>query len=210
MRHNRTALIAACALLCAAGVVGAQIVSSVTAGATTEEIIALMQDLEARAEATPDDIDVRIELGNFYYEANMFEQAEAQYHAVTEMDSTHAGAHLNLGTLYTDMGRIEEAVEELEIALSLEPENAMIVTNLGSAYYATHRFSDAMDMYRVAIHLDPDNVEAHFNMGVAFADAQIFDEAIVEWQRVIEIDPEGTAAEVCRDNIQMINEFRGE
>ena len=62
-------------------------------------------------------------------------------------------------------------------------------------------------MYRVALHLDPNNVEAHFNMGVAFADAQIFDEAVTEWQRVIELDPDGTAAQVCRDNIQMINEF---
>lgn len=210
MRRTGTVVAAVCLVLVVAGAAGAQLVSDTTVGATAEEIIARMQDLEAAVDGMPDDAGLRIELGNFYYEANMHEQAEAQYLAVTEMDSTHAGAHLNLGTLYTDMGKIEAAVQELEIALSLDPENAMILTNLGSAYYATRRFSDAIDMYRVALHLDPSNVEAHFNMGVAFADAQIFDEAIAEWQRVIELDPDGQAAQVCRDNIQMINEFRGE
>ena len=210
MRRTGTAVAAFCLVLLFVGAAGAQIVSEATAGATTEEIIARMHDLEAAVDGMPDDVGLRIELGNVYYESNMYEQAEAQYLAVTEMDSTHAGAHLNLGTLYTDMGKIEASVHELEIALSLDPENAMVVTNLGSAYYATHRFSDAIDMYRVALHLDPNNVEAHFNMGVAFADAQIFDEAIVEWERVIELDPEGQAAQVCRDNILMINEFRGE
>lgn len=209
MTRTGTAVVACVLALVVAGAAGAQIVSGATAGATTEEIIARMQELEAAVDRMPDDEALRIELGNVYYESNMYEQAEAQYLAVTEMDSTHAGAHLNLGTLYTDMGKVEAAVHELEIALSLDPENAMIVTNLGSAYYATQRFSDAIDMYRVALHLDPNNVEAHFNMGVAFADAQIFDEAVTEWQRVIELDPDGTAARVCRDNIQMINEFRG-
>ncbi len=210
MRRTGTTAAALCLVLVLAGAVGAQIVSETTAGATTEEIIGRMRELESAVDGMPDDVELRIELGNVYYESNMYEQAEAQYLAVTEMDSTHAGAHLNLGTLYTDMGKIDAAVQELEIALSLDPENAMIVTNLGSAYYATHRFSDAIDMYRVALHLDPNNVEAHFNMGVAFADAQIFDEAINEWQRVIELDPDGQAAQVCRDNIEMINEFRGE
>ncbi len=209
MIRTGTAVVALVLAITVAGSAGAQIVSGAMTGATTEEIIARMHELEAAVDGTPESAPLRIELGNVYYESNMYEQAEAQYLAVTKMDSTHAGAHLNLGTLYTDMGKVDAAVHELEIALSLDPENAMIVTNLGSAYYATQRFSDAMDMYRVALHLDPNNVEAHFNMGVAFADAQIFDEAVTEWQRVIELDPDGTAAQVCRDNIQMINEFRG-
>ena len=106
MKRIGTTVAALCLVLVVAGAAGAQIVSGETVGATTEEIIARMHDLEAAVDGMPDDAGLRIELGNVYYESNMYEQAEVQYLAVTEMDSTHAGAHLNLGTLYTDMGKI--------------------------------------------------------------------------------------------------------
>ncbi len=177
---------------------------------TPEQVLLKIGELEGRIAENPTDVDVLIELGNIYYETNMLDDALAAYLTVTEIDSTHAGARLNLGTLYTDMGKLNDAVHELEMALGLDPENAMIVTNLGSAYYGQRRYSDAVDMYRVALHLDPGNVEAHFNMGVAFADAQLFDEAIREWEKVVELAPESAAAGVCRDNILMISEFRGD
>ncbi len=178
--------------------------------ATPEQVLLVIGELESRIAENPTDIEALIELGNIYYETNMLDAALATYITVTEIDSTHAGARLNLGTLYTDMGHLDDAVHELEMALGFDPENPMIVTNLGSAYYGQRRYSDAVDMYRVALHLDPSNVEAHFNMGVAFADAQVFDEAIREWEKVVELAPESAAAGICRDNIQMISEFRGD
>ncbi len=178
--------------------------------ATPEQVLLRIAQLEGRVAEDPTDIDTLIELGNIYYETNMLDDALATYLTVTEIDATHAGARLNLGTLYTDMGKLDDAVHELEMALGLDPENPMIMTNLGSAYYGQLRYSDAVDMYRVALHMDPGNVEAHFNMGVAFADAQIFDEAIREWEKVVELAPESAAAGVCRDNILMIGEFRGD
>ena len=84
----------------------------------------------------------------------------------------------------------------------------MVFTNLGSNHYARREYVEAVDMYRKALSIDPDSVEAHFNMAVAFADAQVFDEAIEEWQKVIALDPQGEIAQICRDNIDMINEFR--
>jgi tetratricopeptide (TPR) repeat protein len=171
----------------------------------TAEIAALADEIERN----PDDIELRIDIGNLYYENLMYDQAEESYLVAVEMDTTHAGARLNLGSLYADRGRFDRAIAELTAAHELDPGNAMILSNLGSAYYAAQKFPEAIDSFRRAIELDPGSVEGHFNLGVAFADAQIFDEAIREWQMVIELSPESDAANTCRENIRMIEEFRG-
>jgi tetratricopeptide (TPR) repeat protein len=188
----------------------ADVISDAGGAESPEDVLLRIGELTGRIADNPKDVELLIELGNIYYEMNMLDDALATYITVTEIDSTHAGARLNLGTLYTDMGELGEAVHELELALGLDPENPMIVTNLGSAYYGQRRYSDAVDMYRVALHMDPDNVEAHFNLGVAFADGQVFDEAVREWEKVIELSPGSAAANICKENILMINEFRGD
>jgi tetratricopeptide (TPR) repeat protein len=176
----------------------------------TEELTAQIAALADEIERNPDDIELQIDIGNLYYESHMYDQAMESYLVAVDMDSTHAGARLNLGSLYADLGRFDKAIEELKVAHGLDPESAMILSNLGSAYYAAQKFPEAVDSFRRAIALDPESVEGHFNLGVAFADAQIFDEAIREWRIVIELSPDSDAAQTCRENIRMIQEFLGE
>jgi tetratricopeptide (TPR) repeat protein len=174
-----------------------------------DEVTSQIAALAEKIELNPGDIELRIDIGNLYYENHMYDQAMESYLVAVDMDSTHAGARLNLGSLYADLGRFDKAIEELNAAHELEPDNAMILSNLGSAYYAAQKFPEAVDSFLRALELDPGSVEAHFNLGVAFADAQIFDEAIREWQKVIELSPDSDAAQTCRENIRMIEEFRG-
>lgn len=175
---------------------------------TAEQVNAEIAALATEIERNPDDIELRIDIGNLYYENHMHDQALESYLVAVDMDSMHAGARLNLGSLYADLGRFDQAVAELKTAQELDPESAMILSNLGSAYYAGQKFSEAFDSFQRALEIDPASVEAHFNLGVAFADAQIFDEAIVEWQKVIELSPDSDAAQTCRENIRMIEDFR--
>ncbi len=185
---------------------GAQEMSPEKATAVQEEVA----ELEQAIEAVPDNVELRIELGNLYYESNMLDQALTVYLEASRVDSTHPGVLVNLASLYTDMGRASDALPLLEKALRHDPRNSIIYTNLGSVYYDQQRFQEAVDMYQMAISLDSESIEAHFNLGVAFADARIFEEAIREWEKVIEIDPTSQAAKISRENIQMIRQFRGE
>ena len=178
-------------------------------GEAVDERVAAIEALARDAAESPDDVGLLIDLGNLYYEAGMETDALATYLAVVELDSTHVGALTNLGSLYTDMGEFGAAEERLRRALALDSANAMVYTNLGTNYYAGRKYYEAIEMYRQALVVDPDSVEAHFNLAVAFADAQIFEEAVREWQKVIELDPKGAIAQICRDNIDMINDFRG-
>ncbi|MBD3368169.1 MAG: tetratricopeptide repeat protein [Candidatus Eisenbacteria bacterium] len=205
---NRTIVtcVALCCLLAAVSAAGAQEMVPDKAAALADRIA----ELEEAIEASPEDIELRIELGNLYYESNMLDQAQTVYVEASRIDSSHTGVLVNLASLYSDMGRAKEALPLLERALRHEPRDPIIYTNLGSVYYDQQRYQEAVDMYQMAISIDPECIEAHFNLGVAFADARIFEEAIREWQRVIEIEPTSQAAKISRDNIQMIRQFRGE
>ena len=202
--------IAALILLAFLVLVAAPVGLAQDGGEVLDERIAAVDRLARDVEENPDDIELLIELGNLYYEVGMENEALRSYLAVVELDSTHVGARTNLGSLYTDMREFESARVQLRKALILDPDNVMVYINLGTNNYASRKYYEAVEMYRQALAIDPDSAEAHFNLAVAFADAQIFDEAVREWQKVIELDPEGAIAQICRDNIEMINEFRGE
>lgn len=180
-----------------------------SAGAQAEGLSAAIEKLETDVAGRPDDVELRVELGNLYYESGLLDHALQAYLAAIEVDSLHVGAHLNLGAVYVDKGNSGAAIEVLEVARALDPANPMVYTNLGSTYYWLQKYTEAVDMYLTALALDPNYVEAHFNLAVAFADAQIFDEAIREWRTVIELAPESQAATTSTENIRMIEEFRG-
>lgn len=174
-----------------------------------EELSAAIEKLKVDVAGKPGDVELRVQLGNLYYENGLLDQALEAYLEAVKLDSLHVGARLNLGAVYVDKGYSEAAIAALETAQRLDPANPMVYTNLGSTYYWLQRYSEAVDMYLAALALDPNYIEAHFNLAVAFADAQIFDEAIREWRKVIELAPEGEASKTSSDNIRMIEEFRG-
>ncbi len=176
---------------------------------SVDTALAEIEAQRALVEASPEDLDLLIELGNLYYESGMENEALTTYLRAVNVDSMHAGVHTNLGSLYTDMGNFDKAEAALLKAAELDPGNSMVWTNLGTMNYARRKYTDAVNMYRRALEADPNSVEAHFNLAVAFADAQIFEEAIREWRKVIELDPESRVAQISRDNIDMIEEFRG-
>ncbi|MBM3306909.1 MAG: tetratricopeptide repeat protein [Candidatus Eisenbacteria bacterium] len=173
-----------------------------------EQVAASIERLAAEAAARPDDVSLRIELGNLYYETGLLDKAVEEYRSAVGLDSLHVGARLNLASVYVDQGSAAQALLELQKARSIDPANPMVYTNLGSTYYWLQRYTEAVEMYLEALALDPGCVEAHFNLGVAFADAQIFDEAIREWGKVVELAPGSPVARTSADNIRMIEEFR--
>ena len=177
--------------------------------ARADEISATIERLTADAAAKPDDAELRVQLGNAYYESGLLDQALESYLEAVRIDSLHVGARLNLAAVYADKGESTGAISVLETAQRLDPSNPMVVTNLGSTYYWMQRYGEAVDLYLAALALDPNYVEARFNLAVAFADAQIFDEAVREWRKVIELAPESEAAKTSGENIRMIEEFRG-
>ena len=210
MTFARNALLSALALALIVCVWGAPARGQNTIQLRAEKVREAIAEVSARVAEAPDDIELLIELGNLYYENDMYDQARETYLEVVEMDSTHVGGRLNLGSVYVDLEDIHNAEIQFRKAMQLDPDDPMVYVNLGTAYYTTQRFPEAIEMFRKALELDADNVETHFNLGVAFADAYLFQEAISEWEKVVELDPEGPIADLCRENVEMLKEYRSE
>jgi len=50
-------------------------------------------------------------MGNIYYDAKKYEQAEYAYRRAIDHDPLHINAHYNLGVVYRKQGRIEESLK---------------------------------------------------------------------------------------------------
>ncbi|MFH1688776.1 MAG: peptidylprolyl isomerase [Candidatus Eisenbacteria bacterium] len=166
--------------------------------------------LNEKVLAHPNDAELRIELGNSYYESGLLDEAIDAYLEAIRIDSLHAGARINLGAAYTDRGDHQRALRELQRAVRLDPSSAMARASLGSVYHVMLRSADAVRMYREALAIDPNCVEAHFNLAVWHADADDLAGAVREWETVVEIAPEGEVATIARANIEQVERYLAE
>lgn len=58
-----------------------------------------------------DQAQIYYRLGNIYYDAGKYEQAEYAYRQAITHDPLHINAHYNLGVVYRKMGRMAESIQ---------------------------------------------------------------------------------------------------
>ena len=58
-----------------------------------------------------DQAQIYYRLGNIYYDAGKYEQAEYAYRQAITHDPLHINAHYNLGVVYRRMGRMAESIQ---------------------------------------------------------------------------------------------------
>ncbi len=90
--------------------------------------------------------------------------ARAAYQRALELNSGHAGAHVNLGRLLHEAGEAASAAEHYRRALEARPEDSTAAFNLGVALEDLGRRAEAIDAYRLAIATDPHCADAHYNL----------------------------------------------
>jgi len=86
-------------------------------------------------------------LANAKLEQKKYEEAEAIYKQVLEMDSSYVGALINLGNVYNAIGRYDDAIASFKKCLLLQPGHTGIVLNLALAYYQGGKPEDALAIY---------------------------------------------------------------
>lgn len=83
--------------------------------------------------ASPEDLDIRVALGNLYLRRNDLDEAMEAFSRVIEADPAIAGAHHGLAEVYWRRGRLEEAVTEARRVLALDSDHRGANYILGSA-----------------------------------------------------------------------------
>jgi predicted O-linked N-acetylglucosamine transferase (SPINDLY family) len=101
-----------------------------------------------------------------HHRAGRYQQAEALYREVLEIDPRHAGAHHLLGVLALDTGRFGLAHSHLGAAVTLDPSQAHAHSDLGEVYRALAYPDQARSCYEEALRLDPGHVAAQNGLGL--------------------------------------------
>lgn len=83
-----------------------------------EDRLRLLESMEFKNTALPQPIpaEFRLALGSAYFRQNKLAEAEVEYRAAVEVNSTLGPAHNNLAAIYLMTGRAAEAASEVELA----------------------------------------------------------------------------------------------
>lgn len=100
-----------------------------------------IDELKARTEANPDDLEALIQLGHHYFDAGMTEDAVAAYERALALAPDNADVWTDLGVMYRRSGRPQKAVEAFDRAMAIDPRHEISRFNKGIVLF--HDLKDA-------------------------------------------------------------------
>jgi tetratricopeptide (TPR) repeat protein len=104
---------------------------------------------------SPDDVTVRLALGNAYAMNLQFKSAVHEFERVLRDYPQYKSAWNNLGSAYRAMGRKSRALEAYQRALKLDPGYALAYYNIGVVYDSAGQYEKALEYYGTAVKYDP-------------------------------------------------------
>ena len=136
-----------------------------------------IDDLQAKAEAAPNDVAAWDRFGDAAERAAMFDpsyysKADDAYAHVLKLDPDDLRALRGVGNIDYDRRHYDEAIAAYEHYLSRKPDDARVRTDLGTMYLSTGNTDVAIVQYTKVVTAHPDFFEAYFNLGVAYAEQE--------------------------------------
>jgi len=126
--------------------------------------------------------------------AGRFQQAEAGYRRLLQVEPNHPEALRSLGRLAQQAGKGELALALVKKAAATNPADAICHEYAGNVLMEQGKVSQAVAFYLQAIALKPDHAEAHNNLGIALKALGKLDHAHACFQRAIAHKPDYAAA----------------
>ncbi|MGH9738351.1 MAG: tetratricopeptide repeat protein [Candidatus Acidiferrales bacterium] len=159
------------------------------------------QSAEKAAELSHESTDKQsawLMLGSIYARQKKYDQAEAQYKKVLDVNPDNAEGLNDYGYMLADRGvRVSEATSLIQRALKQDPNNGAYLDSLGWAYFKQNRLTQAEQYLRKAIERqgnDPTILghlgDVYLKMGDNQDAAETFERALAQWQKAAPADYE--------------------
>jgi cytochrome c-type biogenesis protein CcmH/NrfG len=87
--------------------------------------------LEQRSRSEPENAEVKIQLGNVYYDLGQYQKASEAYEAALKLSPRNAGVETDLATCYHELGAHDKALAALDRVLQYQPGFAQALFNKG-------------------------------------------------------------------------------
>ncbi|MBD3169918.1 MAG: tetratricopeptide repeat protein [candidate division Zixibacteria bacterium] len=81
-----------------------------------------ISELEEQVGDNPDDVQLRTQLANFYYDMGEPENAIKHYEKVLELEPESPAVLVDCGVMYRQMGRQDKALEMFDKAIEIKPD----------------------------------------------------------------------------------------
>jgi protein O-GlcNAc transferase len=147
-------------------------------------------DAARRAAAlSPEDPQIRYNLGNLLRLSGRLADAQSAYRAALALRPHHADAWMNLGVTLKELGRAEEAVPCYRRALTLDPENSGALSNLAIILWHLGELEEAEFLFHRAIALDPGCAALHSNFASLLSRRGRLAESEACCRRALELKP---------------------
>jgi cytochrome c-type biogenesis protein CcmH/NrfG len=105
--------------------------STPSQAAPPENMRKQIHDLQSILRDDPKNLNVLIQLGNFYFEAGQINQAIETYSEALEIDPENADVRTDLGIMYRRKGDYDKAIAEFKKATQIDPRHGNSRYNLG-------------------------------------------------------------------------------
>ncbi len=120
------------------------------------EVLEQLARLQEHARDHPEDKEVRILLGNSYYDMKRFDAAASWYSEALELDPENVNVRTDLGTAQLYQGQVESAIASYRKSLSLDPNHPQTLENLGIAHFVTGEFEAAIRIWQRLLATHPE------------------------------------------------------
>lgn len=90
-----------------------------------------VEPLMAQLKSSPNDPALLAQVGNVYYDTQLYKDAIGFYEKSLQADPKNVGVRTDLGTAYHYLGDADRAIAEFNRALQLDPKHGQTLFNLG-------------------------------------------------------------------------------
>ena len=118
-----------------------------------------------------------------------WEEADAAYRALLEVDPNQPVVWQNLGRLLLENGHFPDAMDALEQALELEPQSVELALLSGRVWIELGDFPEAAKWFQRALRLDADNADARCQLGVIILEVGDPEKAELQFRELLAATP---------------------
>ncbi len=136
--------------------------SNLPEGHPPVDFLERLRELEQHAAEHPEHVEVRVQIGNAYFEIQQYQMAATWYERALQLDPSNVDVNNNLGTALFGAREVDRSIEVLGRSLELQHDHPVALQNLGWVYFSTNRHGKAVDFWERLIRFHPnyENVEA--------------------------------------------------
>jgi len=129
----------------------------------------------------PNSVHAHFALGQAYFNANNFPQAEAEFTRVIELQPQHTAARFNLGMVYLNEKRPGDAKTTFTQMLSQNANDADAHYGIGLALADEEKYQAAIEEFKTALRLAPRGSGVYYELGQCYARLGMYDDAIAAY-----------------------------